>query len=148
VLAYVIAYARSSDLPFCLPFHFLTASADFFVFPSTNETFGNVVLEAMASGLPVIVTDRMGPRELVADGVTGFVTRTPAEFAERVDWLASHPRERAVMAVKARRVALGRNWQAVFDRLIQDYRELVSNCRAPDIRQPLCLAAMKTGEAQ
>lgn len=50
------------------------ASSDVFVFPSTSDTFGNVVLEAQASGLPVIVSDGGGPKELMQDGVTGFVT--------------------------------------------------------------------------
>jgi glycosyltransferase involved in cell wall biosynthesis len=51
------------------------ASADIFVFPSTTDTFGNVILEAQASGLPCVVSDQGGPRELVEDGVDGFVTR-------------------------------------------------------------------------
>lgn len=51
------------------------ASADVFVFPSTTDTFGNVILEAQASGLPCVVSDQGGPRELVEDGVDGFVTR-------------------------------------------------------------------------
>jgi glycosyltransferase involved in cell wall biosynthesis len=49
------------------------ASADLFVFPSATDTFGNVVLEAQASGLPVIVSDKGGPRELMIDGETGMV---------------------------------------------------------------------------
>lgn len=49
------------------------ASADVFVFPSTTDTFGNVVLEAQASGLPVIVSDEGGPKELMKDGITGIV---------------------------------------------------------------------------
>lgn len=49
------------------------ASADVFVFPSTTDTFGNVVLEAQASGLPVIVSDEGGPKELMVDGETGLV---------------------------------------------------------------------------
>ncbi len=48
------------------------ASSDVFVFPSTTDTFGNVVLEAQASGLPVIVSDEGGPKELMKDGVTGL----------------------------------------------------------------------------
>ncbi|MBV9656827.1 MAG: glycosyltransferase, partial [Verrucomicrobia bacterium] len=51
------------------------ASADVFVFPSVSDTFGNVVIEAQASGLPVVVSDQKGPQELVEEGVTGFVTR-------------------------------------------------------------------------
>jgi glycosyltransferase involved in cell wall biosynthesis len=51
------------------------ASSDVFVFPSTTDTFGNVVLEAQASGLPVIVSDEGGPKELMRDGVTGIVVR-------------------------------------------------------------------------
>ena len=49
------------------------ASADLFVFPSATDTFGNVVLEAQASGLPVIVSDMGGPRELMVQGETGMV---------------------------------------------------------------------------
>ena len=52
------------------------ASADLFVFPSATDTFGNVVLEAQASGLPVIVSDEGGPKELMKDGETGIVVRT------------------------------------------------------------------------
>ena len=51
------------------------ASADFFVFPSTTDTFGNVVIEAQASGLPVIVSDVGGPKDLVQDQVDGLITK-------------------------------------------------------------------------
>lgn len=56
------------------------ASSDIFVFPSCTDTFGNVVLEAQASGLPVIVTDRGGPMENMVHGQTGFVV--PAHDCE------------------------------------------------------------------
>lgn len=49
------------------------ASSDLFIFPSTTDTFGNVVLEAQASGLPVIVSDGGGPKENLISGKTGFV---------------------------------------------------------------------------
>lgn len=57
------------------------ASADVFIFPSTTDTFGNVVLEAQASGLPVIVSDQGGPRELLKDGQTGFVVKADSVAA-------------------------------------------------------------------
>lgn len=49
------------------------ASSDLFVFPGASDTFGNVVLEAQTSGLPVIVSDQGGPMELMTDGETGIV---------------------------------------------------------------------------
>jgi glycosyltransferase involved in cell wall biosynthesis len=59
------------------------ASADVMLFPSTTDTWGNAVLEAQASGLPVIVTDKGGPQELMVDGLTGLTVsgREPAAFA-------------------------------------------------------------------
>ncbi len=51
----------------------LYASCDFFVFPSMTDTLGQVVMESQASGLPVIVTDQGGPKEIVVDQQTGFV---------------------------------------------------------------------------
>ena len=51
------------------------ASSDVFIFPSTTDTFGNVVLEAQASGLPVIVTDEGGPQELMRAGITGLTIK-------------------------------------------------------------------------
>jgi glycosyltransferase involved in cell wall biosynthesis len=55
--------------------HTTYASSDVFVFPSTTDTFGNVVLEAQASGLPVIVSDEGGPKELIVNGRTGVVVK-------------------------------------------------------------------------
>ncbi|HEX7681699.1 MAG TPA: glycosyltransferase, partial [Thermoanaerobaculia bacterium] len=59
------------------------ASADAMVFPSTTDTWGNAVLEAQASGLPVVVTDKGGPHELMVDGVTGLMVNghDPAALA-------------------------------------------------------------------
>src|SRR5690606_6677947 len=51
----------------------LYASSDLFIFPSVTDTLGQVVLEAQASGLSALVSDRGGPREVVADGVSGLV---------------------------------------------------------------------------
>jgi glycosyltransferase involved in cell wall biosynthesis len=63
----------------------LYALADVFVFPSTTDTFGMVVLEAQACGLPAIVSDVGGPQELVVSGETGFVVRAD----DRDAWTAA-----------------------------------------------------------
>lgn len=69
------------------------SSCDAFVFPSETDTLGNVVLEAQASGLPVIVSDRGGPKDCLHDGISGLVV--PAITAEKLSEvlveLCSHP---------------------------------------------------------
>ncbi len=107
------------------------ASADVFIFPSTTDTFGNVVLEAMASGLPVIGADVGPTRELLgrARGVV-FPPDDEAAFAERVlELVTDHPR-RAALAREALAYARTRTWDAVFDELFADYLRL-SNGGAP-----------------
>ncbi|MEP6956935.1 MAG: glycosyltransferase family 1 protein, partial [Chthoniobacterales bacterium] len=94
------------------------ASADIFVFPSTTDTFGNVILEAQASGLPVVVSDVGGPCELVEEGVNGFITRAlDAEgFAAAVRTLASDGALRARMSEAARASVANRSWPRAFRR--------------------------------
>ncbi len=94
----------------------LYASADIFVFPSTTDTFGNVVLEAQASGLPVIVTDSGGPCENMLHDRTGLVV--PADDAgtllEAMRTLVDDmPRARA-MGRAARRYTEERSFEAAF----------------------------------
>jgi glycosyltransferase involved in cell wall biosynthesis len=69
------------------------ASCDLFLFPSTTDTFGNVVLEAQASGLPVIVTDSGGPQENLIPGKTGLIIRRDcdASLLEAIQGLLAHP---------------------------------------------------------
>ncbi len=98
---------------------------DFFVFPSKYDTFGQVVMEAMASGLPVVVTDRGGPQELVDDGITGFVADDD-RFVERVRELAASPELRQRMGRKARQAAEARSWSCIFDELMGHYRRLAA----------------------
>ena len=86
----------------------LYASADVFVFPSTTDTFGNVVLEAQASGLPVIVSDRGGPHELMIDGTTGVVLTelTPRMLADSMTRFITEPGLAAEMGRAATRFAV------------------------------------------
>lgn len=84
------------------------ASADLFVFPSATDTFGNVVLEAQASGLPVIVSDEGGPRELMVDGETGVVFRagSTTDLAAAIRGLVSDPQRLTTMGLNVRRFTL------------------------------------------
>ncbi|MBY0313601.1 MAG: glycosyltransferase family 1 protein [Phycisphaerales bacterium] len=63
------------------------ASSDLFLFPSTTDTLGQVVMEAQCSGLPVIVTDQGGPKEVVDDGRTGYVLPDPSRADGRSRWI-------------------------------------------------------------
>jgi glycosyltransferase involved in cell wall biosynthesis len=88
------------------------ASADIFVFPSTTDTFGNVILEAQAAGLPCVVSDQGGPRELVADGEDGFVTRGGdlAELCDATRKLCVDQNMRRVMGAASRKRVEDRSW--------------------------------------
>jgi glycosyltransferase involved in cell wall biosynthesis len=93
------------------------ASADAFVFPSTTDTFGNAVLEAQASGLPAIVSDRGGPPELVRAHQSGIIVDVgqPLAFAKAMDQLLGDPRLRADLRSRALRSASERDWNQVLD---------------------------------
>jgi glycosyltransferase involved in cell wall biosynthesis len=102
------------------------ANMDVFVFPSVTDTFGNVVLESMASGVPPIVTASGGPRYLVQPGVNGYVTDTIEEMVRAILHLRLSKSLRAHMAMDARTTALSYSWDNVFDRIYQRYEELLA----------------------
>jgi glycosyltransferase involved in cell wall biosynthesis len=93
------------------------AAADLFVLPSVEDGFGLVTAEAMAAGLPVIVSDRAGSADIVEDGVSGFVVPAgdaPA-LARRIDDLASDARLRSTMGRVARASVEARTWERYGD---------------------------------
>ncbi|CAB4244411.1 Glycosyltransferase involved in cell wall bisynthesis [Methylacidimicrobium sp. AP8] len=94
------------------------ASADIFVFPSTTDTFGNAVLEAMSSGLPVVVSDVGGPPELLARFGMGRVCRagSPEEWARAIAELLTSPPPRAERERVAEEVRRSWNWDLAFAR--------------------------------
>ena len=92
------------------------ASSDIFVFPSTTDTFGNVVLEAMASGLPVVVSDKGGPKEIVQHGRTGLVTkaRDAADLLSGVERLLDDSALRQQMSAHSRSYAEKQSWERIY----------------------------------
>lgn len=96
------------------------ADMDLFVFPSHTDTFGNVVLEALASGVPAIVTSSGGPRFIVREGVTGLISSDDG-FPSAIATLAADRDPLARMCRAARAHALTCSWDAVFDSVVSDY---------------------------
>jgi glycosyltransferase involved in cell wall biosynthesis len=92
------------------------ASADVFVFPSTTDTFGNVILEAQASGLPVVVSDSGGPKELVEDQTNGVITKSHdvKDFTRAIRVLVTDRALRERMAKSARNSVVDRSWPNAF----------------------------------
>ena len=92
------------------------ASCDLFVFPSTTDTFGNVVLEAQASGLPVIVSDSGGPQENVLSGQTGLIVQGDSEenLLKAIKSLLAHPGRLKDMGLTARHYMEERPFDAAF----------------------------------
>src|ERR1700680_1957918 len=92
------------------------ASADIFVFPSTTDTSGNVIIKAHASGVPVIVSDSGGPKELVEDNTNGLITKSHdvEDFSRaiRVRWV--DPALRKQMGDHARQSVVDRSWPNAF----------------------------------
>ena len=100
------------------------ASMDLFVFPSHTDTFGNVVLEALASGVPAIVTPDGGPPTIVREGETGRIVRDE-QFAAAVSAILHDPAKHAQMRAAARDYALTASWDAVFEGVYSGYETIL-----------------------
>jgi glycosyltransferase involved in cell wall biosynthesis len=92
------------------------ASSDIFAFPSTTDTFGNVIIEAQASGVPVIVSDAGGPKELVDDHRNGMITKSfdAEDLTRAIRALVLDPSMRAEMGMRARESVINRTWPDAF----------------------------------
>jgi len=111
------------------------ASSDIFIFPSTTDTFGNVVLEAQASGLPVIVTDEGGPKQNLVPDKTGFIVpaANPDAFIKAVLMLADNPHILEKMREDARKYMEDRSFEAAYIQLWDSYRD-----HEPGMKRGIC----------
>jgi glycosyltransferase involved in cell wall biosynthesis len=105
------------------------ANLDLFAFPSETDTYGNVIQEAMASGVPCVVTAGGGPKFLVREGVDGLVGATPEAFAAHCARLVREPETRLAMAGQARAAAEAATWDKVFEGVWAVY----AACGAPSV---------------
>ena len=109
------------------------ASSDIFVFPSDSESFGNVTLEAMASGLPCVCADATGSASLVVAGETGYLA--PADdadgFARHIAILAADSGLRQRMGEAARARSLNFSWEETLARMLGYYRALLVRAPSP-----------------
>jgi glycosyltransferase involved in cell wall biosynthesis len=97
------------------------ANLDVFVFPSETDTYGNVVLEAQASGVPAIVTPRGGPRFIVRANESGFIAHTCEQFASSIVRLHNHEGELSRMRAAARAESFSSSWDQVFTEVYRGY---------------------------
>ena len=102
-------------------------ASDIFVMPSRFDTFGLAVLEAMMAGLPVIITRRVGARDLIDSGVQGFVLpEEPSilDISEKLAFLVEKE-NRIKMGESAREVALRHAWDKTVDQVADVYQQLI-----------------------
>lgn len=105
------------------------ASSDIFVFPSTTETFGNVTLEAMASGVPAICVREGGAYDVIKDEVTGLIAepRNAEDLARKILRLSDDAQLRNLMGRQAYRYAKEQTWTNIFSRLFESYLEVAGH---------------------
>lgn len=103
------------------------ASSDVFVFPSTTETFGNVTIEAMASGVAPICALEGGSGGLVKNGSTGLLFRAHSghALASMINHLADAPSLREEIARQALTFARSQSWEHIFDCLLECYDRVI-----------------------
>jgi glycosyltransferase involved in cell wall biosynthesis len=101
------------------------ANMDLFLFPSWTDTFGNVILEALASGVPCVVTSGGGPKFLVEEGVDGTVATSDAKFVAAAASLARQVDGLARLKEGSLHSKQVQTWDDVFEELYRQYAECV-----------------------
>ncbi|HVO73494.1 MAG TPA: glycosyltransferase family 1 protein [Ignavibacteriaceae bacterium] len=103
------------------------ASSDIFVFPSTTETFGNVTLEAMASGIVPVCAREGGAYGIIEENKTGLIAnpRDAKDFAGKIEFLLDNPLLRKKMSMDCFNYAKEQSWEKIFERLFSSYEEII-----------------------
>ncbi len=103
------------------------ASCDIFICPSSTETFGNVILEAMASGLPVIGANAGGVGDIIQHNTTGlkFKERDPEDLLGCMQELIRNDNMRELLKTNGREYSMTRSWDKIFDELITTYAKIL-----------------------
>ena len=105
------------------------ASADIFAFPSVTETYGNVVIEAMASGLPVVAVLAGGVKENLKNNFNGLAVGSNdlEEFSSKLEKLIVNDKLRDSLAHNARQYALKQSWDHIFEKLNISYHQVIKD---------------------
>ncbi len=99
------------------------SNLDVFIFPSETDAFGNVVQEAMASGVPVIVTNQGGPKFLVKHGQNGYIAENIDDFVKYSVELMQNPEKLAGVKKFAREEVISKSWDTVFEKVYESYHQ-------------------------
>jgi len=112
----------------------LYASADVFLFPSVSETYGNVVVEAMASGCPCVIAKGGGSQSLVDHGRTGFLCEpdNAEDYLRRIDEVIENKELRDGFIQDGIQYTKGLNWETLCDTYFDDLARLGNTGELPE----------------
>ena len=107
------------------------ASSDVFAFPSTTETFGNVSLEAMASGIPPVCVSEGGAFGIIQDGINGLIAHphNPENFVDKINFLLDNTEKRKELGLNAYKFAQTQSWDNIISKLISNYETIIDSYR-------------------
>jgi len=112
------------------------ASCDIFLFPSITETFGNVNLEALASGLPIVAAAKGGQLGIIKEGKTGFLVepKNVDAFCDKLAYLINNPAVLKRMSKNAVAYARAQKWETLCREMFRSYEEVIADCKKNRLR--------------
>lgn len=105
------------------------ASSDLFVFPSTTETFGIVILEAMASGIPVICSNINGPADIITNFYNGILIKPndAVSYANQINLILNSPKLYKEIQLNALNSIQQYEWNSIFEKMLDKYLEIIKD---------------------